>query len=94
MACWVTAADGLHHVHVLIWNLPENFLPDAFLNLCFCNQGSLLMPIQDHLDPLGRDVFPRKIVGLSHYIAQSRNFCNCDHIDLIAVTEQIQIFIV
>src|SRR5207245_4811145 len=53
LACWITAANGFHHMHVLIGNLPENFLPDAFLNLCFCNRGALLMAIYDHLDPLG-----------------------------------------
>src|SRR5438093_9238944 len=45
LAGWVTAANGLYDMQVLIWNLPENFLSDAFFNLCFCNQSALLMAI-------------------------------------------------
>src|SRR6266481_6590024 len=65
----IAPADGLQHLHVLIWHFPEKFLADHLFDLAFADDAPVLVAVENHPQPVGGDLFPRKVVGLPHHVA-------------------------
>ena len=90
----IAAADRLQHLNVLIRHFPEDFLADHLFDLRFGDDAPVLVPVENHAQPIGRDLFPSKVVGLPHHIAQRRYLGDSDNIDLIAIADQFKMFII
>src|SRR5438876_8234462 len=78
---------------ILVWNFPEDLLPDGFLNLAVPDESSLLVPVQHHPESFSRNFLAGQIIEMTNHIAQGRNFGDRYHMELVAVTDHLQVLI-